>query len=203
MNDVLAQFAGYFQHYGYWTIAVALLLENAGIPVPGETILIVASVIAQTHHSLGLPEIIVVGTLAATCGDNLGYALGRWGGRRLLERYRRVFRLRPETIRRGERIFERYGPETVFVARFIVGLRVFAGPLAGVLRMHWPRFAVFNALGAVTWVSVIATLGYAFGRELPVLLRTMRTANLVLLGIAVLIVVFFGKRLLARLGPDT
>jgi membrane protein DedA with SNARE-associated domain len=198
----LEPFAVYFQHYGYWTIAAALLLENAGVPVPGETILIAASVLAQSQHSLRLPEIILVGTLAATAGDNIGYALGRWGGRPLLERYRQTFRLRPETIRRGESLFQRYGSATIFFARFIVGLRVFAGPLAGVLHMHWRRFAVFNALGAVTWVTAVASLAYAFAHELPVLVRTMRAANLALLAVAILVVVFFGKRLLERLGQD-
>jgi membrane-associated protein len=202
VNEVFEQLSAYFAHYGYWTLAVALLLENAGVPVPGETILITASVLARTGQSLSLPVIVVVATLAATLGDNLGFALGHWGGRRLLDRYRAFFRIRPEAIARGERIFRRYGPVTVFAARFIVGLRVFAGPLAGVLRMHWARFAAFNALGALTWVTVIASVGYAFGRQVPALLRTMRTANLALLAIVVLLAVIFGKRLLARFAAD-
>jgi membrane protein DedA with SNARE-associated domain len=202
VNPWLDQFAAYFQHYGYWTVAAALLLENAGVPVPGETTLIAASAFAHGHGTFNLRDIIVVATLAATAGDNLGYALGRWGGRPLLERYRQTLRLRPETLHRGERVFARYGAVTVFFARFIVGLRVFAGPMAGALRMHWPRFAVFNALGAVTWVTVIASLSYAFARRLSALMETMRTANLVLLVAVVLLAVFFGKRLLARLGPD-
>lgn len=202
MNELAQQLTAYFQHYGYWTLAAALLLENAGIPVPGETILIVASVLAQSQHMLRLPVIILVGTLAATAGDNLGYGLGRWGGRPLLERYRRFFRLSPESLGRGERLFQRYGPATVFLARFIFGLRVLAGPLAGVLRMRWRRFVAFNLLGAATWVTVIASLGYLFGRQLPVLMHAMRTANLVILVVALLVVVFFGKRLLARLASE-
>ena len=113
-----------------------------------------------------------------------------------------MFRLRPETLHRGERLFARYGSVTVFFARFVVGLRVFAGPLAGALKMHWPRFAVFNALGALAWVAVIASISYAFGRRLPALVHTMRAANLVILAAAILVVVFFGKRLLARLDLD-
>jgi membrane-associated protein len=202
VNGFLDQFAVYFEHYGYWTIAAALLLENAGIPVPGETILIAASVLAQAHGTLRLPYIILVATIAATAGDNLGYGLGRWGGRPLLERYHRTLRLRPGALHRGERLFARYGPATVFFARFIVGLRVFAGPLAGALRMHWPRFAIFNALGAATWVTVVASVSYVFGRQLPALVRTMRAANLLLLAIVIILLVFFGKRLLARVGSD-
>jgi membrane-associated protein len=202
MNAVLAQFAYYFQHYGYWTVAAALLLENTGVPVPGETTLIAASVFAQSRGIFNLRDIIIVATLAATVGDNLGYALGRWGGRPLLERYRRLFRLRPATLHRGERLFARYGSVTVFFARFVIGLRVLAGPLAGALKMHWPRFAVFNALGAVTWVTVVASVSYAFGRELPVLLSTMRTVNVIILLVVILVAVFFGRRLLARITDE-
>lgn len=202
MNDLVGQLQGYFQHYGYWTLAVALLLENAGVPVPGETILLVASVLASTQHSLHLPAIILVGTLAAVLGDNLGYGAGRWGGRPLLERYRRLFRVTPHALARGERLFQRYGAVTVFLARFVFGLRMLAGPLAGVLRMHWQRFLTFNVLGAATWVLVIASLGYFFGGRLPGLVHTMRTLNLVLLALLVLAALFLGKRLLARLGSD-
>lgn len=202
MNDFVQVLQAYFQHYGYWTLAVALLLENAGVPVPGETILLVASVLASTHHSLRLPLIIIVGTIAAVAGDNIGYALGRWGGRPLLDRYSRTFRLTPGAVARGERLFERYGGVTVFLARFIFGLRVLAGPLAGVLRMHWRRFVTFNVLGAATWVAVVSSVGYFFGGRVPALLQTMRTANVVLLVLVLLTALLLGKRVLARLGSD-
>jgi membrane protein DedA with SNARE-associated domain len=202
VNPLVDQFAAYFQQFGYWTVAAALLLENAGIPVPGETTLIAASVFAQAGGAFNLRDIIVVATLAATAGDNVGYAIGRWGGRPLLERYRRTLRLRPEVFRRGERLFARYGSVTIFFARFVVGLRVFAGPLAGALRMHWLRFAVFNALGAFAWVVVVASVSYTFGRQLPALIRTMRAANLALLAAVILLLVAFGRRLIAKLGPD-
>jgi membrane protein DedA with SNARE-associated domain len=155
----------YFANYGYWTIAFALLLENAGVPMPGETVLLYASFLASSQHHLRLPYIVVVGTLAAAAGDNLGYALGRWGGRWLLDRYRAVFRIEAKMIARGELLFDRYGPAAVLLARFIFGMRVIAGPLAGVLRMHWKRFAVFNVLGAATWVVTVASLGYTFGKH--------------------------------------
>jgi membrane protein DedA with SNARE-associated domain len=202
VNALLDQFAYYFQHYGYWTVAAALLLENAGVPVPGETALIAASVFAQARGTFNLRDIIIVATIAATVGDNLGYAIGRWGGRPLLERYRQLFRLRPATLHRGEQLFARYGAVTIFFARFVIGLRVLAGPMAGALKMHWTRFAIFNALGALTWVTVVASVSYAFGRQLPTLVKTMRTANLAILAVVILLAVFFGKRLLARLEPD-
>jgi membrane-associated protein len=199
MADVLQQIANYFQQYGYWTLAVALLLENAGIPVPGETTLLVASALADSRHTLQLPLVILVGTLAAVVGDNLGYLLGRRGGRPLLVRYSRLFRLRPAALARGERLFQRYGPVTVFLARFIFGLRILAGPLAGVLRMPWPRFLAFNVLGALAWVTVVALLGYFFGRQLAVLVHTLRTTSVLLLVIGLGVVTIVGRRLLSNL----
>lgn len=152
-------------HYGYWAVAVALLLENAGIPVPGETVLLMASFLAYSEHDLRLPWIMVTGTIAATLGDNLGYAVGRRGGRPLLERYRALWRIRPATIERGDQLFTRYGPVAVFFARFVFGMRIVAGPLAGVWRMPWKKFVLYNFLGAAVWVSVIASVGYLFGRH--------------------------------------
>jgi membrane protein DedA with SNARE-associated domain len=149
-------------HHGYWALAVALLLENAGLPVPGETILLLASFLAFSEHELQLPWIIVVATLAATIGDNLGFALGHFGGRPLLARYQQFFRIQNQTIERGERLFERFGALTVFFARFIFGIRIIAGPLAGVLRMHWRKFVIFNFMGAAVWVTAIAGAGYRF-----------------------------------------
>jgi membrane-associated protein len=200
--DVVRAVIEYLERYGYWTVGAALLLENAGVPVPGETILLVASVFANTHHTLSLPAIIVVGIAAAAMGDNVGYAVGHWGGRPLLDRYSRFFRMHPESIRRGERLLERYGAVAVFLARFIFGLRIVAGPMAGVLKMPWRRFLVFNALGAVTWVTVIASIGYLFGRHLPRLLASMRTVNGLLTLAAVGVVVMFWKRIVARIGSS-
>ncbi len=152
-------------HYGYWAVAVALLLENAGIPMPGETVLLLASFLAYSEHELQLPWIIVVATLAATIGDNLGFALGYYGGRPLVERYQAFFRVKDTTIARGESLFERFGAVTVFFARFVFGMRIVAGPMAGVLRMPWRKFLLFNFLGAVVWVTVISGAGYLFGQH--------------------------------------
>ncbi len=180
-NEFVRLLTQYFQHYGYWTLAGALLLENAGFPVPGETVLLLASFLAYSQGQLHLPWIIVVGTIAATAGDNIGYGLGRWGGRPLLERYRKFFHLERETIEKGERLFARFGAATIYVARFVFGLRTIAGPLAGVLRMRWETFALFNALGAISWVTVIACVGYFFGKEWQRLLPVIRNFNIVLL----------------------
>lgn len=173
--------------YGYWAVGVALLLENAGVPVPGETILLLASFLAYSEHDLRLPWIIVVATISAALGDNLGFALGYYGGRPLLLRYQSIFRIRNSTIAHGEELFAKYGAVTVFFARFVFGMRIVAGPMAGVLRMSWRKFLVFNLLGAVVWVSVISSVGFLFGRHWERL-----QAGLKRLDVVVLIVVLLG-----------
>jgi membrane protein DedA with SNARE-associated domain len=164
--------------HGYWAVGGALFLENMGLPVPGETILLLASFLAYSREELQLSYIILIGVCAATVGDNLGYAIGYRGGRPLLDRYRNAFRIRPDTIVQGERLFAQYGAVTIFFARFIFGLRVIAGPLAGVLRMPWKRFAIFNFLGASLWVSVIAAIGHKFGKHWDVLTEYVERFNL-------------------------
>lgn len=174
--------------YGYWAVGVTLLLENAGIPVPGETVLLLASFLAYSREELQLSYIILVGVCAATLGDNLGYFVGYRGGRRLFDRYRNAFRIKTETIVRGEHLFDKYGAVTIFFARFIFGLRVIAGPLAGVLNMPWKRFAVFNFLGALLWVTVISFVGYKFGKHWDVLTEYMERFNIVIVVAAVIVI---------------
>ena len=185
----------HFQRWGYWTVLVALLLENAGVPVPGETILLFASFLAFSEQDLRLPYIILVGIAACTLGDNIGYAVGHRGGRRLLERYSHIFHIPDRTIQRGERLFAKHGHLTIFFARFIFGMRIIAGPLAGVLRMPWKQFAIFNFLGAVTWVTVISLVGYFFGHEWNTLMRIVHRINTgILILIALLWLIWWIRR---------
>jgi membrane protein DedA with SNARE-associated domain len=175
-------------HYGYWAVGAVLLLENAGIPLPGETVLLLASFLAYSEHDLRLPWIIVVATVAATLGDNLGFALGHYGGRSLLARYQAAFRIQDQTMARGESLFARYGAVTIFFARFVFGLRIIAGPMAGVLRMPWKKFAVFNLLGAGLWVTVISGAGYLFGQHWGRLVRAVQRLDIAVAIVAVLVV---------------
>jgi membrane-associated protein len=177
-HSILDFLRGVIVQYGYWAVGGALLLENAGIPVPGETILLLASFLAFSEHDLQLSGIIVVATICATLGDNLGFALGYYGGRRLLERYQSFFGVEKPVVERGERLFARYGSLTIFFARFVFGMRIIAGPLAGVLRMPWKRFILFNFLGAALWVSVISSVGYFFGRHWDRLEREIKRLDL-------------------------
>src|SRR5205809_3751967 len=193
-HHLLHLLGAYLARYGYWTVAVALLLENAGLPLPGETILLLASFFAYSQHNLRLSYISLVGICAATIGDNLGFLIGHYGGRTLLNRYGKTLRIREVAIRRGEDLFAHYGAATIFVARFIAGMRVIAGPLAGVLRMDWRKFVIFNFLGAALWVSVIASVGYLFGRHWYTLFHIIKTLNILLLIAVVTILLFWWKR---------
>lgn len=189
---------GYFAVHGYWTLFFALLLENAGVPLPGETVLLFASFLAFSEQQLQLPYIILTGIIAATLGDNLGYTIGRRGGRPLLERYLHVFHIRRQTVEKGlekgEELFRRHGDLTIFFARFILGMRIIAGPLAGVLRMPWGKFVLFNFLGAATWVTVIAVAGYQFGEHWEQLIKMMGRVNLGITAVAVYVALWMWRR---------
>ncbi len=185
----------YFAEHGYWTVALVLLLENTGIPLPGETTLLFAAFLAFSERHLTLWGIILVGIGACTLGDNLGYWIGYYGGRPLLEHQRRIFHVSEEHLRRGENFFQRFGSFTVFFARFIFGMRILAGPLAGVLKMPWRKFVLFNFLGAALWVSIIGCLGYFFGSRWEWLASRLQWIEIAL--VVVLIGIFFRVRLQA------
>lgn len=200
LPDIFEVLRTHFTSHGYWTLAVTLLLENAGIPVPGETVLLFASFLAFQSHELNLALIIVVATAACTLGDNLGYWIGYHGGRPLLHRYQSFFRISDEKIASGEKMFERFGPATVFFARFVFGMRIIAGPLAGVLRMQWRRFVLFNFLGAAAWVTVISCVGYLFGQHWPRLLRIVGRANAIVFVVALVIAWYAWRKYRDRAG---
>ncbi len=176
----------FLTRYGYWTVLVGLLVENSGIPVPGETILISASVLARTTHQLNILYVAAVAITAATIGDNLGFALGRYAGCPLLLRYRELFHIEEKTIRRGEELFRRRGNVAVFFARFIAGLRVLAGPMAGILKMPWREFALYNALGAIAWVGVVASASYFLGPAIESLFRHASLATAIILALVLI-----------------
>ena len=196
---VLELLREYFQQYGYWTVAFMLLLENAGLPVPGETTLLFASFLAYSEHRLQMPVVIAVGIAAAMTGDNAGYAIGYFGGRRLVNRYLHVLHINDAAVRRGESFFARHGALAVFGGRFIAGIRVLTGPLAGTLCMPWGKFFVFNFLGATAWVLLIASLGYFFGGQWGRLHHILGRANLaVVLALFIVFAIWWWKRMRAR-----
>jgi membrane protein DedA with SNARE-associated domain len=181
-------------HYGYWAVGAALLLENIGLPLPGETILLLASFLAFSQHDLQLSWIILVGTAVTTIGGSLGFALGHYGGRPLLDRYLRIFRIPPATLVRGEDLFARFGAVTIFFARFVFGIRLIAGPLAGVLRMPWRKFLIWNFVGAAAWVTTISIVGYFFGRHWGRLERVLKRFDIAVVILVILVAIFWWYR---------
>ena len=160
--------------------------------------LLFAGFLAFSEHHLTLGGIIAVAIVACTLGDNLGYWIGYHGGRPLLERQRRVFRISKQHLERGERFFAKYGTFTIFFARFIFGMRIIAGPLAGVLKMPWRKFLIFNFLGATLWVSVIASLGYFFGSRLQWVTEELEQVEIALLIVLVIAALILRWRALRR-----
>lgn len=180
--------------WGYWAVITALLLENAGVPLPGETILIFASFFAYQGEHLKIEWIIATAVVACTVGDNIGYWIGRHGGRPLLNRWKRIFRVDDEDIAIGERFLERRGWFAIFIARFIAGMRIVAGPLAGVLCMPWKKFLTANFCGAAVWVSVISLVAYSFGSQEDRLLAYLDRVNVFFLIVVVAVVWFLWRR---------
>jgi membrane-associated protein len=157
-------------HWGYWAVIAGLGCENAGLPLPGETVLMFASFLAHKHTRLDLTWVIVAGIGAAIMGDNLGFLLGRKLGRRLVCWMKKLFHMDDEDVGAAKDQIRRHGAATIFWARYIFGLRTIAGPLAGMLGMEWKKFLLYNVLGAASWVTAMAFVGYAFSNEFDTLL---------------------------------
>ena len=170
LPGVFHHFEGTLHDWGYLAVAGFLFLEDFGIPLPGETMLIAASLYAGAGH-LNVFVVGIVGFLAAVAGDNVGYAIGRFGGRELVERYGKFVLLTGDRIDRAEKFFERHGGKIVTIARFIEGLRQLNGIIAGVVGMHWARFLLFNALGASLWVAFWTSAGYLAGNNIETVSR--------------------------------
>jgi len=151
------------RHVGYPALAALVGSEAMGIPLPGETALITAAVLAS-NHALAIGPVILVAAAAAIVGDNVGYLIGRFGGRRLLERPGRGYAHRVAALERGDRLFARHGGKAVFFGRWIPGLRVWAAWLAGGAQMSWPRFVFFNAAGGICWATSVGLLAFVGGR---------------------------------------
>lgn len=149
--------------YGYLAVALGVGLESMGLPLPGETILVVAAIYAATHAELNIWLIVVAASAGAIVGDNLGYLLGSRFGYPLLLRFGPRVGLSEGRIKVSQYLFLRHGGKLVFFGRFVALLRILAAFLAGVNRMEWPAFLVANALGGVTWAAVFAFGGYTLG----------------------------------------
>lgn len=160
----LAPLSSPLEHYGLWAILL-VFLEDFGVPVPGETVLIAAAVYAGAGR-LNIVAVAVIGFAAAVLGDNIGYAIGRFGGQAVVLRWGKYIFLTPERLEKTEAFFNRHGGKIIVVARFIEGLRQANGIIAGVSGMRWLRFLVFNMIGAALWVGCWVCVGYFTGQHI-------------------------------------
>jgi membrane protein DedA with SNARE-associated domain len=149
--------------YGIWAVALFVAIESMGVPLPGETMLLVAAVYAGATHQLSIVAVIATAAIAAIVGDNLGYLIGRLGGERLLRRVGPVLHVTEGRLAIARYLFRRHGGKAVFFGRFVAILRVFAAFLAGMSRMKWRRFALANASAAIVWATLMGLLGYGLG----------------------------------------
>jgi membrane protein DedA with SNARE-associated domain len=194
----LASLAPLLDHYGYLALGGLILVEDFGVPAPGESILIAASVYAGAGR-FNIVAVGVIAVLAAVAGDNIGYAIGRYGGHALVLRFGKYVLITRERLDKAERFFRRYGGQIVVVARFIEGLRQLNGIMAGIAEMPWPRFLVFNTIGATLWVGVWSTVGYLAGNNIASIFATVTRYSLYLLiALGVLAAAWIARAVLRR-----
>jgi membrane protein DedA with SNARE-associated domain len=184
--------------YGYLAVAGFVLLEDFGVPVPGETILILGAVYAGTGR-LSVWLVALLAFCGAVVGDNIGFAIGHFGGRALVERFGRYVFLTKERIDKATDFFERRGGWIVIVARFIEGLRQANGIIAGISGMHWAKFLAFNMIGAALWVAVWTSVGYFAGDNITSIYHAITRYTLyVAIGLVLLILAWIARRLWRR-----
>ena len=179
--------------FGYPLLFLIVMSESGGVPVPGETGLIAAALLAS-QGKLSIEAVIPLAAAGAIVGDNVGYLIGRKGGRWLLQRPGPFLRQRREVLRVGEPFFEVHGPKAVFFGRFVLGLRVWASWLAGATRMRWPSFVVWNALGGIAWASAIGLAAYFLGHSAGGAIEAFGFYGLAAVLLAILSAVFLHRR---------
>lgn len=185
----LPDLLGLFVSYGYWILAAAVFLDKAGLPIPGELLLLAVGAVARSGDlNLGLG--LLLAAAAAVGGDSAGYWLGRWGGDRLLRTYCRATLGSGRCVEQAVGFYERYGRAAVVFGRFVVGVRAFLPSLAGSARMPIAQFLLYDSVGALLWSSLFTFIGYGFGRQLELIGRSYRagwTAMIVVLLVGVAI----------------
>jgi len=175
--------------YGYWFLFLLVAVESFGIPLPGETALVTAAAFAARGR-LNILLVIVAAAGGAIFGDNAGYWIGRKGGLALVRRFGKHVGLTDAKLERVHGFFDRHGSKTIFFARFIALLRSWAAALAGVARMSYATFMLFNALGGIVWASAFGWAGYAFGHNLPRLEHQLGRLSIVLAALAAVVILF-------------
>ena len=193
---------GVIASYGYMAIFGIIMLESAGIPLPGETILIAAAIYAGSQHALDIRLIIATAAAAAIIGDNIGYWLGARFGRKVLLRWGHLVGLDHRKLDLGEYLFRRHGGKIVFLARFVALLRVFAAVLAGANCFPPWRFLLFNVLGGITWAAIFGTGGYLLGHAFDHVAGPLGWFGLVAAGAGILLLWRYYKHHEAQLLSD-
>jgi membrane protein DedA with SNARE-associated domain len=180
--------------YGLVVVAGVIGLESVGLPIPGESVLIAASIFAGSHHELNIVEVILTAAAAAIVGQMVGYVIGREFGYWLLLRYGPYLRITEGRIKLGEYLFLRHGGKIIIVARFIPLLRALAGILAGANRMPWRQFMLANIFGAFVWAGFFGFAAFMFGRQIERLAGPL----VIVIGIATVIVIAIGANFVGR-----
>jgi membrane protein DedA with SNARE-associated domain len=177
----------WIQQYGYWFVFFGIMLENAGIPLPGETITLVGGFLAG-NNELRYSLVLLCAVTGAILGDSLGYWLGRWGGVTALEKIGKLFRMPSDEIEIAREKFRGSADRAVFFGRFVAILRIFAGPMAGLSGMPYPRFLFFNASGALVWGLATTGTAYYAGKLIPLeyLVSGVLKLGLIALGAVIL-----------------
>ncbi|MEO7040504.1 MAG: DedA family protein [Gemmatimonadaceae bacterium] len=173
--------------YGYALVVGLVLAEGVGLPLPGETALVTAAAFAAQSHRLSIVGVILASIVGATAGGCGGYWIGSAGGLPFLQHHGRHIGITKERIARARTFFTEHGPKAVFAARFIAILRTFAGILAGVTKMRFGVFFLWNALGAIVWSVLFGALGYEFGNNLPWLEHVIGRTSLIALAVVVIV----------------
>lgn len=167
---VIQSIAPLIHNYGYFAVGLLLFLEDFGILVPGETVLIAAAFYAGIGE-LNIVVVAIVAFIACVVGDNVGFAIGTYGGHPLVEKYGRYIFLTKDRLERTEKFFNRHGGKVVAIARFVDGLRELNGIIAGISEMRWIRFLLYNMIGAGIWVGVWTLIGYYGGSHISTFLH--------------------------------
>jgi membrane protein DedA with SNARE-associated domain len=188
--------------YGYLAVFAFVGIESLGIPFPGETMLFTAAIYAGTSGNLSIALVVAAAATGAIVGDNIGFGIGHWGGYRLLVRYGKYVRLDQARLKVGRYLFYRHGGKVVFFGRFVSVLRTYAAFLAGVNRMPWGRFLVYNAAGGIVWATLYGTGAYYLGREIERVGKPFGIAIAVAAVIVVVVAFIFVRRSETRLEAE-
>lgn len=190
LNSILAT-------WGYLAVFAFVAVDAAGVPFPGETMLLAAAIYAGSGH-LAIPFVIGAAIAGATAGFGVSFTIGKTGGRALAYRYGERIHLKKEHLERAEVFFQKYGDVTVFLGRFLSVGRAFAALLAGVNDMPWPKFMIFNLAGAIAWACLFGILGFELGHNLPLLHRVTHGLGIAAIVLAALVVAGFVAWLLRQ-----